>query len=242
MLVATMIRHATLTAATLAWGLCMSVSAGEPAPTPISDRAAHSFYSSVSPPETIPDLLSLLVRLARSGVFSRWDFYTPDNMTRLFGTHVVSEVLDDGIVTVISGHGYLSLVAGPDESTRQLPYLSGIWISASKPNANGWPFCCRLDVQFWGDIPGLDFKNVTRNLGSHWREDRDAEWQVADSRAEPFNPPPKPPTGYMGDAIVVYESYPATRISLMFDSAGRLHSFYAEWPKMPAQEKPDITR
>jgi hypothetical protein len=80
--------------------------------------------------------------------------------------------------------------------------------------------------------------SVTGDLGGHWREDRDAEMHVAISRAEPFNPPPKPATGYMADAIVVYESDPATRISLDFDSAGRLHSFYAEWPKMIAQEKP----
>jgi hypothetical protein len=205
---------------------------------PISDQATHRFYSSVAPPETIPQLLDLLVKLARSGVFSRWDFYMTDNMRRLFGPNIVSQVDDDGIVTVVSAHGYLNLVAGPDESTRQLPYLSGIWISASKPDANGWPFCCRLDVEFWGDIPGLDFRSVTRDLGSHWREDRDAEWQVATSRAEPFNPPPKPATGYMADAIVVYESYPATRISLIFDSAGRLRSLYAEWPKMASQEKP----
>ena len=75
------------------------------------------------------------------------------------------------------------------------------------------------------------------DLGSHWREDRGAEAQVAISRAEPFNPPPKPPTGYMANAIVVDESDPATRISLEFDSAGRLHSFYAEWPKMASEAK-----
>jgi hypothetical protein len=39
-------------------------------------------------------------------------------------------------------------------------------------------------------------------------------------------------------AIILYESYPATRIVLTFDSAGRLHYFHAEWPKMQAQEKP----
>ena len=219
-------------------GVCIAAPARESPPRPISDQTAHRFYSSVSPPETIPQLLHLLVKLARSGVFSRWDFYTPDNMQRLFGTHVVSNVDDDGIVTMISAHGYLNLVAGSDESTRLLPYLSGIWISASKPDANSAPFCCRLDVEFWGDIPGLDFRSVTTVLGSRWREDRETEWQIETSRAEPFNPPPKPTTGYMADSVIVYESYPATRISLTFDSAGRLHSFYAEWPKMPSQEKP----
>lgn len=217
--------------------VCVDATAHDTAPMPISDQVADSFYSSVSSPETIPQLLGLLVRVARSGVFSRWDFYTEDSMSRLFGTNVISRVDDDGIVTVVSAHGYLNLVAGPDEDTRQIPYLSGIWISASKPNANGWPFCCRLDVEFWGDIPGLDFKSVIEDLGSHWREDRRAEAQVAISRAEPFNPPPKPTTGYMANTIVVYESYPATRISLEFDSAGHLHSFYAEWPKMPSEAK-----
>jgi hypothetical protein len=53
------------------------VTAPAPAPMPISDQVAESFYSSVSSPETIPQLLVLLVRLARSGVFSRWDFYIP---------------------------------------------------------------------------------------------------------------------------------------------------------------------
>ena len=218
--------------------VCADAPVHETAPMPISDQVADSFYSSVSSPETIPQLLGLLVRLARSGMFSRWDFYTTDSMSRLFGANVISRVDDDGIVTVVSAHGYLNLVAGPDESTRQQPYLSGIWVSARKPNANGWPFCCRLDAEFWGDIAGLDFKSVIDDLGSHWREDRGAEAQVAMSRAEPFNPPPKPTTGYMANAIVIYESDPATRISLEFDSAGRLHSFYAEWPKMPSQEKP----
>src|SRR5947209_15402575 len=71
------------------------------APMSISDQAADSFYSSVSSAETIPQLLGLLVRLARSGVFSRWDFYTKDSMSRLFGMNVISRVDNDGIVTVV---------------------------------------------------------------------------------------------------------------------------------------------
>jgi hypothetical protein len=176
--------------------------------------------------------------VAKSGVFSRWDFYTAGTITRLFGDHVVPKALDDGVVTRVSAHGYLNLVAGPDESTRQAPYLSGIWVDASKPNANGWPFCCRFDAEFWGDIPGLDFRSVTQLLGAGWKEDRMAEAQAALSRAEPFNPPPPPVTGYKADAIIFYESDPA-RIVLTFDSTGRLHDFHAEWPKMQAQEKPN---
>ncbi len=208
------------------------------APLPISDEAAGRFYLSVSPPETLPELLKLLVAVARSGVFSRWDFYTADTMKRLFGDHVVPKVLDDGVVTAVSAHGYLNLVAGPDETTRHMPYLSGIGIDARKPNANGWPFCCRFDAEFWGDIPGLDFRSVTQLLGAGWKEDRVAEAQVELSRAQPFNPPPLPATGYKANAIILYESYPATPIVLTFDSTGRLHDFHAEWPKMQAQEKP----
>jgi hypothetical protein len=208
------------------------------APLPVSDEAANRFYSSVSPPETLPQLLRLLVAVAQSGVFSRWDFYTAETVRRLFGDHVVTKVLDDGVVTVVSAHGYLNLVAAPDETTRQMPYLNGIWIDARKPNANGWPFCCRFDAEFWGDIPGLDFRSVTQLLGAGWKEDRMAEAQVALSRAEPFNPPSRPATGYKANAIILYESDPATRIVLTFDSAGRLHDFHAEWPKMQAQEKP----
>jgi hypothetical protein len=41
----------------------------------------------------------------------------------------------------------------------------------------------------------------------------------------------------MANAIIRYDSYPAERIVLTFDSAGRLHDFHAEWPKMQAQQK-----
>ena len=221
----------------LASGVCVAGGLeGSTVAVPVSDQAADRFYSSVSAPETLPQLLKLLVAVARSGVFSRWDFYTAGTMKRLFGDHVIPTVLDDGIVTSISAHGYLNLVAAPDASTRRAPYLSGIWIEASKPNANGWPFCCRFDAEFWGEIPGLDFRRVTQLLGAGWKEDLRAEAEVAVSRAEPFNPP-VPATGYMANAIIRYDSDPAERIVLVFDPAGRLHDFHAEWAKMQAQQK-----
>jgi hypothetical protein len=92
-----------------------------------------------------------------------------------------------------------------------------------------------------GDIPGLDFKSVMHVLGPGWREDRRAEieWQVA--RAEPFNPPPPPVTGFMGDAIMSYASRPEIQLSITFGSSGRLEYLNAIWPKMPGEEKSHST-
>lgn len=221
----------------LASGACLAAGTSIPHTHPISENAAQRFYASVSPPETIPQLLTVLVAVAKSGVYSRGDFYNKSAMTRLFGDHVVPTLNDDGIVTDISAHGYMNFVAAPDETTRQLPYLSGIWISASKPDADGWPFCCRLDVTFWGSIPGLDFKSVMQYLGAGWQENRRAEAERQMARSEPFNPPPQPTTGYMADAIMTFQSLPAIQLSLSFDSAGQLHDLRAIWPKMGVQGK-----
>jgi hypothetical protein len=124
------------------------------------------------------------------------------------------------------------LVSGPDEATKTMDYLTGVWFEARRPDvANSWDgdICCRMSVEFWGVIKGLDFVSVTKVLGPDWRENRQAEH----SRIREFLTAPLPRiTGYMGDSIITYKAGKAT-MSLEFDFDGRLHRIDADWPKSP---------
>jgi hypothetical protein len=196
----------------------------------ISDAEAKQFYQSVKPPKTVPELLQAVKAIAESGIYSRDDFYSENILKRLFGGQPKMAVDDDGAVTVAYMHGFANLVSGPDETTKTMDYLTGVWFEARRPDiANSWKadFCCRMSAEFWGMIKGLDFLSVTGVLGPDWKEDRNAEA----SRIREFLTAPLPPvTGYMGDSIVTYRTGKAT-MSLEFDFDGRLHQIYSDWPK-----------
>jgi hypothetical protein len=196
----------------------------------ISDAEAKRFYQSVKPPRTVPELLQAVRAIVESGVYSRDDFYTENNLKRLFGEQPRVGISDDGIVTSAYIHGFAGLVSGPDESTKIMDYLTGVWFEARRPDvANSWDgdICCRMSVEFWGIIKGLDFLSVTSVLGPDWKENRKAEA----SRIREFLTAPLPPvTGYMGDSIIGYKAGKAT-MSLEFDFDGRLHQIYSDWPK-----------
>jgi hypothetical protein len=196
----------------------------------ISDAEARRFYQSAKPPKTVPELLHAVRAIVESGVYSRDDFYTENNLKRLFGEQPHVGISDDGIVTSAYIHGFAGLVSGPDESTRTMDYLTGVWFEARRPDvANSWDgdICCGMSVEFWGIIKGLDFLSVTGVLGPDWKENRKAEA----SRIREFLTAPLPPvTGYMGDSIITYKVGKAT-MSLEFNFDGRLHEIHSDWPK-----------
>lgn len=186
----------------------------------VSDGDAEQFYESTTPPETIPEILKLFRAIATKGIYWRDDFYTVKTMQQLFGEQRPAKIIDDGIVTVVSVHGWEPLVIGPNEYTRSMPYTKGVSIEARRPDPNVQAVWRRLDVSFWGQFDGLDFESVTQVLGPGWKHDTAAERQPQPHRV------PSPITGYMGDSII---TYPAgeTRLVLEFDSAGQLHSMTA---------------
>jgi hypothetical protein len=198
----------------------------------ISAAEAERFYRGVKPPQTVPELLQAVRAIVESGVYSRDDFYTESNLKRLFGDQPQVGVRDDGILTSAYIHGFAGLVSGPDETTKTMDYLTGVWFEARRPDVpNSWDgdVCCRIYVEFWGIIKGLDFVSVTKVLGPDWQENRRAEH----SRIREFLTAPLPPiTAYMGDSIITYKAGKAT-MNLEFDFDGRLHQISADWPKSP---------
>jgi hypothetical protein len=132
---------------------------------------------------------------------------------------------------VASTHGLQDLVTADDESTRQSPYLKGVWLEARRPKGDHqWQAACFLSVTFWGEMAGLDYPSIKALLGEG---ERDRKAELSRDVNAGVHPWGRPPTVHkddpMGDAIINYRAG-AGSLVLNFDLHGKLHEIVVSWP------------
>lgn len=193
---------------------CVADGAESPA-----DGEVQRLLGATSAPKNVSQILRLVHAVARTATYQEADFYSAAVMQRLFGQHVEAKVAVGEKISIVSMHGFADLV-DPD-SIRQSPWLAGVWFEARKANNDKWS---RMDVTFWGVMPGLGFDEVVETLGPGWtrnpRAERARDFAIM---RESFNPPLPRVSHAMGRAIITYPAGTATLV-LEFDTEARLHS------------------
>jgi len=191
-----------------------------------ADITATRLHALAKPPNDVPGLLHTVAAIAQSGAYSQDDFYTEENLKRLFGDQPRLDIHHYATQIGAYVHGFANLVDAPDAATRASG-SAGFSFDARKPYApDYWKICCKMDVQFNGIFKGLDFVSVTNALGPDWKRNPIAEGP----RIREFATEPIPPiTAYMGDSTITYTKENIT-MTLNFDFDGRLSRIHSEWP------------
>jgi hypothetical protein len=182
-------------------------------------------------PRTVAQVLLLTRKLAESGACARAEFYSAPVMRALFGEGSDAKVNESPYTIVASSHGLQELVTADDESTRQSPYLKGVWLDVRRPTGESqFRAACFLSVTFWGEMAGLDHPSIKALLGEGERDtkaERDRDVMIG------VHPWGRPPTVYkddvMGEAIINYRAG-AGSLTLNFDLHGKLHEVFVSWP------------
>jgi hypothetical protein len=183
------------------------------------------------PPRTVAQVLLLTRKLAESGACARAELYSVPVMRALFGEGSDAKVNESPYTIVASSHGLQELVTADDESTRQSPYLQGVWLEVRRPTSESqFRAACFLSVTFWGEMAGLDYPSSKALLGEGERDtkaERDRDVMIG------VHPWGRPPTVYeddvMGEAIINYRAG-AGSLTLSFDLHGKLHEVFVSWP------------
>jgi hypothetical protein len=199
--------------------LCSALCSVTHSAEPPAQSELEQFLDSRSVAQTVPEILQLAHAVARTGVYQRDDFYSTQTMHRMFGPQVDAKTALGEKISIVSMHGFTELVSSVDQGSG----LRGIFFEARKANNGKWS---RMDMSFWGVMPGLDFEDVVKALGPGWHRDEKAEMQRDFAIMREYFNPPLPRTSHaMGRAIITYPAGTGTFI-LEFDTEARLYRIH----------------